>query len=211
MTLLTEWILLLCIMILGQFSPGPDMILLTRTALRAGLKAGRQMVLGIVTGLSLHAILAIFGISLLLESSPWAEKILSIAAASYLLWLSWQLLKNFRITNSPSLVDSATENSPSPKQNWYLRGLLCNLLNPKVVLFFAGLCSAFLANEHPSWWPALLWITIVGSGTLSWMLWVYILQLSTIRKAYSRYARWFDLGFGIGLALVAMLLCWRLF
>ena len=54
------------IMLIGQFSPGPDMLLLTRTSLAEGLRSGWMMVLGISTGLTLHATLAIGGIAVVL-------------------------------------------------------------------------------------------------------------------------------------------------
>ena len=54
------------IMVIGQFSPGPDMLLLTRTSLAEGLRAGWMMVLGISTGLTVHATLAIGGIAVVL-------------------------------------------------------------------------------------------------------------------------------------------------
>ena len=55
------------IMLIGQFSPGPDMLLLTRTSLAEGLRSGWMMVLGISTGLTLHASLAIGGIAVVLS------------------------------------------------------------------------------------------------------------------------------------------------
>ena len=55
------------IMLIGQFSPGPDMLLLTRTSLAEGLRSGWMMVLGISTGLTLHASLAIGGIAVVVS------------------------------------------------------------------------------------------------------------------------------------------------
>ncbi|MFT7172451.1 MAG: threonine efflux protein, partial [Paracoccaceae bacterium] len=63
--MIAELLAFAVVMVIGQFSPGPDMLLLTRTSLAEGLKAGWLMVLGIVTGLAFHATLAIGGMAVL--------------------------------------------------------------------------------------------------------------------------------------------------
>ncbi|MDB4301874.1 LysE family transporter, partial [Akkermansiaceae bacterium] len=67
------------VMAIGQFSPGPDMLLLTRTALAEGLRAGWLMVAGIVTGLAFHATLAIGGMAVLLARGGILSFIVKIA------------------------------------------------------------------------------------------------------------------------------------
>ena len=81
------------IMLIGQFSPGPDMLLLTRTSLAEGLRSGWMMVLGISTGLTLHATLAIGGIAVVLARGGAIAIGLEGLAALYLLWLAFGLLK----------------------------------------------------------------------------------------------------------------------
>ncbi|MGJ8696463.1 MAG: LysE family translocator [Verrucomicrobiaceae bacterium] len=187
------------VMAVGQFSPGPDMLLLTRTALAEGLRAGWLMVLGIVTGLALHATLAIGGMAVLLAQGGLLARMVGMLAAGYLFWLGWGLL-----VKTPGEDGEAGELRRSP----YLRGLFCNLLNPKVLVFFAGVVAPFLTGGHPGWWPFALWGMIVGEGLVLWCLWVWLLQNGKVKRAYQRAGRLLDVLFGTGLVVLGVKLLW---
>lgn len=184
------------VMVIGQFSPGPDMLLLTRTSLAEGLKAGWLMVLGIVTGLACHATLAIGGMALVIAQGGVIATTMKWLAAGYLIWLASGLLR--RPGESGTIEPS--------KRSPYLRGLFCNLLNPKAFVFFASVVAPFLAGPHPAWWPYTLWFLIVGEGLFFWMLWVWLLQNGKVRMAYQRAGRILDLLFAAALATLAVLL-----
>ncbi|MCW1925362.1 LysE family translocator [Luteolibacter arcticus] len=189
------------LMALGQFSPGPDMILLTRTALAEGAKAGAIMALGIATGLTVHASIAVAGLAVAFEQSPGLRRSISWAAAAYLLWLAYCLLRSAFATSAA--VDE-NPGSPPSSRGPFLRGLICNLLNPKAVIFLAATCAPFLTGDHPSWWPfAIAGLVIVQGGTL-WALWAWLLQWRPLRSRYEKSARWIDGIFGIALAALAV-------
>ncbi|MBJ7283792.1 MAG: LysE family transporter, partial [Akkermansiaceae bacterium] len=78
-------------MMLGQISPGPDMLLLTRTAIKEGARAGREMALGIATGLAVQATLAVAGFAVLVERTPVVRLALCWLAAGYLLWMAFRI------------------------------------------------------------------------------------------------------------------------
>ena len=200
-----DWLLFAGVMALGQFSPGPDMILLTRVSLKEGRRAGWLVMLGIVTGLCIHAALAIGGMSALLAQGVFWERLMSFLAAAYLIWLGWKMLRSFSLAHS----GEPPEESGDVAGAWYLQGLLCNLLNPKVVVFFAGVTALFLKGEHGSWWPFVLWVTIVGEGLILWGLWVVVLQNQKIRSFYRDKSKWLDLCFGLGLWVLAGLILLR--
>lgn len=191
-------------MALGQFSPGPDMLLLTRTALAHGRNAGWWTALGICSGLCVHAAFAIGGMAYLVSQGGWLEQGLRWAAAGYLGWLGWRLCKEavraFRSGGRAELPDEAQG------QSFYRRGLWCNLLNPKVLLFFAGVVAPFLVGDRPAWWPYALWAILVGEGLLLWGAWVWLLQYQPIRTRYRQAAKWIDAAFGIGLLTLAVAL-----
>lgn len=192
---------------MGQFSPGPDMILLTRVSLKEGSRAGWLVMLGIVAGLCMHAALAIGGVSALLAQGGQWERGMSLLAAGYLIWLGWKMLRSFFLADSESIHEAEVAELG---RVWFLQGLICNLLNPKVVFFFAGMTALFLRKEQEGWWPFLLWVTIVFEGLVLWGLWVVVLQHEGIRATYHRKSKWLDLGFGGGLWVLAGLLLWRL-
>jgi threonine efflux protein len=182
------------IMLIGQFSPGPDMLLLTRTSLAEGLRSGWMMVLGISTGLTLHATLAIGGIAVVLAKGGAIASVLEGLAALYLLWLAFGLIKK----------PVATGEVDIPKRNPYLRGLFCNLLNPKALVFFASVVATFLAQPYPDWWPFALWLIVVIEALVFWCLWVWLLQIPKIRHGYERFSRSIDLLFALALTGLAI-------
>ncbi|NNC89757.1 MAG: LysE family translocator [Akkermansiaceae bacterium] len=191
------------VMALGQFSPGPDMLLLTRTSLAQGRAAGWWTTVGITTGLCLHAAVAIFGMAFLMARGGWFAAGLRWAAAGYLAWLAIGLLRSaFAGKVVTAEGRGALAGNPAA---CYRRGLLCNLLNPKAALFFAGIVAPFLSGERPGWWPAALWGIIVGQGLVLWGLYVLLLQFPPFQRGYQRAQRGIDAAFGLGLAALAVL------
>ena len=186
------------VMALGQFSPGPDMVLLTRTALKGGAKAGVEMALGIACGLAFHATVAVAGLALAFERVPRLVEAMRWAAAGYLLWLAWRMVRE----QPGSLVQ---ENASSlAVMRPFTRGLLCNLLNPKAAIFLAAASAPFLRGTHPDWWPLALWMIVVGQAGLLWALWAYLLQWPALRWRYERAERGIDLVFALVLAALAV-------
>ena len=162
------------VMALGQFSPGPDMLLLTRTSLAEGAGKGVRTALGIATGLTVHATLAISGTAMLFQRGGWLGQAMRWLAAAYLLWLAWGLFREWFV----HLHSGSREKGParSTNRSAYLRGLLCNLLNPKVLVFFAAGTAPFLAGERPAWWAPAIWMIVVVQGFTLWSLWALVLQ-----------------------------------
>lgn len=191
------------IMALGQFSPGPDMLLLTRTALADGAKAGVKTALGIATGLAIHAALAVLGLAWLLEKFPLLGQLMRWAAAGYLLWLAWKLLSACVKTFSANGRD---EPSAPFAGSYYRRGLWCNLLNPKVVVFLAAVTAPFLRGDHSSGRPLALWLIIFVQGGALWSLWAVVLQWRPLRDGYRKAQPLIDGAFGLVLLALAVLL-----
>ena len=186
------------VMALGQFSPGPDMVLLTRTALKGGAKAGVEMALGIACGLAVHATVAVAGLALAFESVPRLGEVMRWAAAGYLLWLAWRMVREQ--PGSPVQENASSRAVRRP----FTRGLLCNLLNPKAAIFLAAASAPFLRGTHPDWWPLALWMIVVGQAGLLWALWAYLLQWPALRWRYERAERRIDLVFALVLAALAV-------
>jgi threonine efflux protein len=201
-TLVAELAAFAGLMVLGQFSPGPDMLLLTRTALKEGSGNGVKMAAGIACGLSVHATLAVGGVAVLLHKFPTVRLGFQWIAALYLLWLAYQLLRAVFIRwysgGAMAPAEASLRHSP------FVRGVLCNVFNPKVALFLAAVCAPFLSGNYPVWWPWAIWGIIVGLGLSLWSLWVILLQWPPLRSRYERIAVWIDGFFGVALGLLAL-------
>lgn len=189
------------VMALGQFSPGPDMILLTRNSLKCGARVGVVMALGIACGLAVHSTVAVLGFALFLEKFPGLRQAMHGAAALYLLWLALGLLRGMGASDIQKLVVAG--DGGGRRQGPFLRGLYCNLSNPKAAIFLAAVCSPFLKGERPGWWPLAIWGIIVAQGFLLWSLWAAVLQWSPLRRTYQRLECWIDGAFAILLVALA--------
>lgn len=192
------------VMALGQFSPGPDMVLLTRSALAEGAGYGVRMACGIATGLALHAAVAVGGVAIVFERSPAIHLAMAMIAAVYLVWLAIQLFQAGLAALKTHGGGVATVEAKASSA--YRRGLLCNLLNPKVALFLAAVSAPFLQGDRPVWWAAALWGIIVVEGLVLWSVWACVLQWKPVKSGYQRASPWLDLGFGLALAVLAALL-----
>jgi threonine/homoserine/homoserine lactone efflux protein len=190
------------VMALGQFSPGPDMILLTRTALRTGTRSGVEMALGIACGLAVHATLAVGGLALAFERLPVMREVLRWVAVAYLMWLGYRMLVEVFVSwYSGAKVEIDTRTSARQP---FLRGLFCNLLNPKAAIFIAAVSAPFLRGERPDWWPFAIWGIVVGQAGILWSLWACLLQWRPLRSRYESAGRWIDGAFGIALGALAV-------
>ena len=206
MTLWGELLLFAGILALGQFSPGPDMLLLTQTSLAHGRRAGWLATLGITTGLLVHATVAITGMAVILSRGGWPTVVIKVAAALYLGWLGFGLIRRVVASRSSAAREERSSARPLRGSNWFLKGLFCNLLNPKAALFFAGIVAPFLEGDRPWWWPFALGGVLVLEATILWGLWVQVLQHRHVQRCYQRAAHWIDLVFGLGLLALAVLL-----
>ena len=190
------------LMALTQFSPGPDMLLVTRTSLKRGVSAGVRMAFGIGCGLMVHTALAVGGLALAFQNLPMLKAAMSWAAAGYLIWLAWRMGSEAFVARYSGGIPE-TEVVMSSREP-FLQGLWCNLLNPKVVIFLAAVSAPFLKGPRPDWWPLAMWAVVVAQGTLLWAAWAWLLQWRPLRDGYQRAAPVIDGVFALVLLTLAV-------
>lgn len=123
--------------ILLGLSPGPDNLFVMTQAAQQGRKAGLLVTLGLCTGLLVHTAAVTFGLAALVKTSTVAFTLLKFLGAGYLLYLAWQA---FRF----GAVSGATVALYQPKfGTLYRRGILMNITNPKVSIFFLAFLPQF--------------------------------------------------------------------
>ncbi|MDJ0590481.1 MAG: LysE family translocator [Pleurocapsa sp. MO_226.B13] len=151
--------------------PGADTLYIIARSIAQGRKAGIVSVLGISTGSLLHTTAAAFGLSAILATSAIAFTIVKLIGATYLVYLG---IKMFINNSSPDDMDIATEN----KNLWtiYRQGILTNILNPKVALFFLALLPQFVdsATNYQMFSFLFLGCLFITTGTL-WCMFVALL------------------------------------
>ena len=125
-------------------APGPDSMLVMRNTMRAGRKAGYITACGTMSGLTIWALAAALGLSALLRVSQVGYDVLRFAGAGYLIWLGATSLGLRRRRTAESTEPTATPGRPGADGRAYLNGLLSNLFNPKISVFFMAFLPAFI-------------------------------------------------------------------
>ena len=125
--------------ILINLSPGPDMIYTAARSLSQGTRAGIFSALGIFVGCLFHITAAIFGLSQIIEESVLLFSIIKYAGAVYLIYLGVQSFFNKKKTKKG--IDVL---SPLTDRKIFFQGMLTNILNPKVALFFLSFLPQFI-------------------------------------------------------------------
>ena len=173
--------------LLLTLTPGLDTALILRTATAEGGKKAFQAAVGINTGCFIWGALVAFGLGALLAASEAAYSILKWCGALYLCWLGIQLMTR------PRQTFDANQTGDTSSSNWFLRGMLGNVLNPKIGVFYVSFLPQFIPTGHsPVIWTFLLVSVHVLIGTL-WSLTLIMAthHASGILKKPT-FAQWMD-------------------
>ncbi|RIY41489.1 LysE family translocator [Neopusillimonas maritima] len=132
------------IAVLLALSPGPDNLFVLMQSAMLGKNAGLAVVLGLCTGLIGHTVAVAVGLAAVFAASETAFLVLKLAGAAYLLYLAWGAFR--------APVSTAPETRPPALSHWalYRRGIIMNLTNPKVSLFFLAFLPQFTSPMRGS-------------------------------------------------------------
>jgi len=133
--------------------PGPDNIFVLTQSSVNGHKAGLLVTLGLCTGLIVHTTAVALGITAVLKTSCVAFTVLKIAGAMYLLYLAWRAFHD----SSEEIYTGQSREVAGIK--YYLRGVIMNVTNPKVSIFFLAFLPQF---ADPSRGPVIQQIFFLG-------------------------------------------------
>jgi len=147
-------------------TPGLDTALVLRTATVEGKQQALRAALGINAGCLLWGAAVAFGLGALIAVSELAFNLLKYCGAAYLAWLGLNMLLRPRHAFAPSGT------AEKPGANWFLKGLLGNVLNPKVGIFYVS----FLPQFIPQGQPLVLWtFGLVSIHVVLGLIWSLLL------------------------------------
>ena len=126
-------------------SPGPDNLFVLTQSVVNGKKFGLATVLGLMTGCLLHTSFVAFGVSVIIEENESVFLMIKLFGVSYLLYLAFKV---YQANANIVLSDAVKKNETVFKM--YKKGLLMNVLNPKVTTFFIAFFPQFLFSESVS-------------------------------------------------------------
>ena len=191
-------------------TPGLDTALVLRTAAVEGAGEARFAAFGICTGCLIWGTAASLGLTGLLAVSKLAYNAVRIAGACYLVYLGirmWVRKREFNIETDP--LSDAAARSENGGHRWLVRGLLTNVLNPKVGVFYITLLPQFIPRGGSIMTYSFLFTSIHVAEGLSWLT-LLTIAVGPLRSWLRRPAvtRGLDcgtgtvlIGAGLGLAL----------
>lgn len=182
--------------LLLNIMPGPDSLLIMLRSGSQGWRAGSAAALGIGTGTMIHVLAAALGLSALLSASAELFTVIKLAGALYLVYLGVSL---FRQQAANSTAGAAATLPALSYGRIYRQGVLTNVINPKVALFFLAFVPQFIAPDAPD--KALAFILLGCIFNLNGMIWCHFLVFSTAYarnkvKLPARIGRWLNRGIG---------------
>ena len=173
---------------MGLLSPGPDFFYVSRAAAIHSRRTAIYGVIGITIGVTIWATAAVLGLAIVFKTMPALQGIVMALCGSYLFYLG---VKMARVTTN-AVFDETNSRQNTASKNEILKGLLVNLSNAKVVIYFSSVMSFVLVNITETWQilTALLLITI---ETFVYFYVISILFSRPFTKCfYSRYSRYID-------------------
>lgn len=135
-------------------SPGPDIVYVMTQSISEGRKMGVAVSLGLTTGLWVHTALVAFGLSVWIAETPVIFSAIRFLGSLYLIYLAVIVFQNKNNQNKVATYRSVRG------ANAFQRGLLMNLFNPKISLFFMVFFPGFLF--HDSWSPTVQFFVLGG-------------------------------------------------
>ncbi|GHG46221.1 MULTISPECIES: LysE family translocator [Amycolatopsis] len=172
----------LLVVVLGAMSPGPDFVVVTRSALSGGRRAGIAAGAGIALGVFAWVVAIALGVAAVLTASAVAFTVVKLAGAAYLVFLgvkAWLAVRRggYRDLGETPAARQLTAGAA------FRQGLVTNLLNPKVAVYFLALLPQFL----PAGGATVQTLELAGIATAGTVLWFVTLAVvvGALKKFFS--------------------------
>ena len=196
----SAWISIASICAVGAMSPGPSLAVVIRNTIAGGRLQGVLTGVGHALGVGVYALVAVFGMALVLQQFPEAMRGIEILGGLYLLWMGYQAFKH--------AGEGSLESSEGQSYRGFVDGLAISGLNPKIAVFFLALLGPFIPVEASH----IERIGVAGMALVidgSWYVFVAIMLVKTGAVDWlSKQGKWVDRILGVLLIGVGV---WLLF
>ncbi len=172
------WLLFFSTALALNIAPGPDLLYILTKTIANGKKVGIASALGVCTGALFHVAAASLGLSAILVSSALAFSIVKFIGVGYLLYLAYQ---SFRSAGTSLNITSIDQPKESPWKA-FKQGVLVDILNPKVAIFFMAFLPQFIRNDHGAVPIQLLYLGLLVIAVAIIVEISYVLLASKLTK-----------------------------
>ncbi len=200
-SLVSDFILIGGIALLGAISPGPDFLIVTRNSLRYSRKAGLWTALGVALAILIHVAYCIIGLGVLIAEVPFFYHLIQYLGAAYLIYIGVQ---SFWSKPMQIKTEGTTSANDLPPFQAFKNGFFTNALNPKASLFFLSVFSQVIEPSTPYFIQSLYGLEMSLIALIWFTVLAFILSHPYLRAKVSKVQKTFDRVLGcalIGLGL----------
>jgi threonine/homoserine/homoserine lactone efflux protein len=172
------WLLFISAAVALNVAPGPDVLYIVTKTISGGKGIGVAAMLGICTGALIHVVVAAIGLSAVLMTSAVAFTVVKCTGACYLLYLAYQ---SFLSPGASSEIDNELK-APQSALKAFKEGILIDVLNPKVAIFFLAFLPQFVREGYGSTPFQLLYLGVAVILIALIIETVYILFASKVSE-----------------------------
>jgi RhtB (resistance to homoserine/threonine) family protein len=188
--------------------PGPDTAVVTKNALMHGRDAALGSAIGVNVGLSVWTLATALGVAAVIRSSATVYDALKLVGAAYLIWIGVRALWDSRRVKDGARATAASTRTIDGRGG-FRQGVISNLANPKVGIFFTSLLPQFVSSGHPALPQMLLLGAIFVTFNVVWMCSYALaavrlsdlLSRARVKAALDRFTGLVLVGVGIRLAI----------
>lgn len=183
------------IQLMAVMSPGPDFALIVRTALAYSRQTGLWATLGIALGVLVHLTYCLLGVAVIITRSYWLFNIFKFLGAGYFIYIGIKSV----LAKRPDEKVLATHHlhHAIPYQKALRQGFLCNLLNPKAMLFFLGLFTLLIKPTTPMSLQLMIGLEVFLI-TFAWFAFLtMIITHPVVKKRISGFQYYITKGMGV--------------
>ncbi|OOF46384.1 hypothetical protein BKK51_02555 [Rodentibacter trehalosifermentans] len=187
---------LLIVHLFGLMTPGPDFFYVSRMAASNSHRNTVYGILGITLGVAFWAAVSMLGLTVLFATMPALHGVIMMLGGGYLAYLGFLLMRSKQNAEfKPLSAEELNQQSSAKKE--ILKGLLVNLSNAKVVVYFSSVMSFVLAKMTGIWEMGTAFVLIVLVTFFYFYLISFIFSRNMAKQFYSRYSRYIDNTAGI--------------
>jgi threonine/homoserine/homoserine lactone efflux protein len=199
---------------LALISPGPDFLLIVKSAVKNRKSQAVGVALGIATANGIYIFLCILGVGSLLAASLVLMTVLKVLGGLFLLWVAFHALKS-RKSDYAFVTGETGKPGPGTGRSWgreFLTGFLSGISNPKNILFYLSLFSVVLTKEVGLGFQIALGIWMTSAVFLWDAFIIFILSRKRVKAIFGKVAFYIDKAAGailglIGIKLVESAVC----
>ena len=186
----------------AQLSPGPDVLLIAKSAASTSRANTLKIIFGISVGIVVWVVLTLLGFTVLIEQFPWIQQVLMLIGGVFLARMGGAMLSDGLKTLKQEIsLDDGQQPIVPDSKNHFLLGLFTNLSNPKTLIYFSSVFSLALSSSASTHLKTQLAVIIPLQTFLVFALFMLIMSMPKIKAAYQHSGSYIDIISG-GLFLI---------